>query len=292
MDIVLTEWMKSIDGGRSLFSLSIPATHDSATQCVQLSRFAKCQDEDIYTQLCLGARAIDIRVEPKGDKLALVHGIAKIFTEKSKSEAMELDDVLKMCYAFLEEHPSEVIVFQFKNDSNKKNEQSFNNLFYSYIKGNEDRWYLKSTAPTLDEARGKLVLLRRCKLDISNREFTADNTGIDFSSWVEQDKAVPYALTLKTGSDEFIIQDRFKYAPKPRWSECVKPFLDERTEFDGKFILCYLSTAGGIKGPRRNAEYINARFSEYPLNKNVYYGMVFFDFITDELSEKIISLNF
>lgn len=280
----LNKWMKDIDGGKELFSLSIPGTHDSATKYVQLSKFAKCQDEDIYSQLMLGVRAIDIRVEPKNDKLALVHGITKIFNDEAKTTPMFLEDVLDMCYKFLKEHPSEAVIFQFKNDSNKKNEQSFNNLFYSYIKGNEDKWYLKPTAPTLDEARGKLILVRRCKLDKSNSDFK-DNTGIDFSLWVEQDKAIPNALTLNTGYDDFIIQDRFRYKPINKWNKCVKPFLDNNYE---QYSICYLSTAGGLKGPQGNAEIINPLFLNYQLNQN---GIFYLDFITEELTRKIILNN-
>lgn len=295
MDKLLSQWMKDIDGSRKLFSLSLCGTHDSATQYVQLSKYARCQKDDIYNQLMLGARAIDIRVEPKKDRLVLVHGAANIYNEKSKNTLMYLDKVLEMCYKFLEEHPSETVVFQFKNDSNRKNEKSFNNLFYGYIKGNEDKWYLKSTAPTLEEARGKLVLIRRCRIDGSNPDYNSDNTGIDFSSWVEQDKKLPYALVLKTNAGdnaEFLIQDRFKYAPEQRWNDCIKPFLDERKAFKGQYVICYLSTAGGMKGPLENSKIINRHFLSYRLNPNAYYGIMYFDFLSEELSRKVIEHNF
>lgn len=100
-------------------------------------------------------------------------------------------------------------------------------------------------------------------MDLDNLDFSDENTGLDFSRWVEQTTAVPEPLTLETKSIDnavFVIQDRFKYKPIPRWNDCVKPFLDERAPFDGKYVICYLSTAGGLKGPKKNADYINARF--------------------------------
>ena len=51
----------------------------------------------------------------------------------------------------------------------------------------------------------------------------------------------------------------------------IRPFLEQRTAFGGQYVINYLSTAGGLKGPRRNAKYINAKFMDYPLKKGVYY---------------------
>ena len=70
---------------------------------------------------------------------------------------MDMGDVLSQCYRFLDECPGEAVVFQFKNDNGKENEQCFDNLFYTYIKGKEPYWYLEDRVPTLGAARGKLV---------------------------------------------------------------------------------------------------------------------------------------
>ena len=78
---------------------------------------------------------------------------------------------------------------------------------------------------------------------------------------------IPTALPLCTGTADFIIQDRFKYKPKPRWAQVIRPFLEQRTAFGGQYVINYLSTAGGLKGPRRNAKYINAKFMDYPLKR-------------------------
>lgn len=296
MKLNLNEWMKGINGKENLFSLSIPGTHDSVTKYVQFSYLTRCQNKSIFDQLNLGIRALDIRVKSDNDKLAMVHSIAKAYASPYRNAPqLHLDYVLEHCYKFLEKHPSETIVFQFKNDNNKENEKCFDNLFYTYIKGNEDKWYLKAKVPTLDEARGKLVLIRRCKLNEENEEFNQENTGIDFSSWVEQDELVPNALELETNSIDnavFIIQDRYKYKPEPRWDEVIKPFLDSREGFDGKYIICYFSTAGGKKGPKANAEIINTNFLNYTIDKNKYYGTIYLDFPTEEIVWKIINHNF
>ena len=294
MEINLCKWMKELNGSKPVFEYNLVGTHDSVTQYVQFSFDTKCQDRNIYDQLCLGVRMLDIRVESKGEKLKLVHAFAKVFnTPNHFGKQMDMADVLAHCYRFLSENPSETVIFQFKNDDNKENEKCFNNLFYTYIKGNEDKWFLENRVPNLDEARGKLILVRRCNME-EKAEFTEKNTGIDFSRWAEQDALEPIPLPLETGGENnvtFIIFDRYMYKPVPRWNNCIKPFLDKAKPFAREYILNYLSTAGGIKGPYRNAKYINAQFLNYPLNKENYYGIICCDFPTEELTRKIIETN-
>ena len=295
MEINFKKWMEKLNSDTPLLQYNIPGTHDCVTQYVQFTHISKCQNSNIYEQLCIGIRALDIRVQSEGDRLKMVHGIAKAYNTPNKfGKQMDMADVLAHCYRFLDENPSETIVFQFKNDSGTENEKCFDNLFYTYIKGNEEKWFLENRVPTLGEARGKIYLIRRCKMQ-TKEEFTDLNTGLDFSKWVEQDIAVPEPLTLETGSADnavFTVQDRFKYKPVPRWSECIKPFLDKSTPFDGTYIIDYLSTAGGFKGPYNNSKYINPHFMEYPLNNGFYYGTIYCDFPTTELTAKIISTNF
>lgn len=296
MNINLNKWQSQIDDNENVFKITTPGTHDCTTKYVQLAHICRCQDKSISEQLEIGVRALDIRVAPEGDRLMLVHSIAKVLTGSSHhSEQMDLAHVLDECYAFLDENPSECIIFQFKNDNNKSMEKSFHNLFYTYIKGNEDRWFVENRTPLLKEARGKLVLVRRCSVDMQNPDFTPQNTGLDFSSWIEQDAVTPEPLKLGTGSSDdavFIIQDRYKYKPNARWVKCLKPFLDTLGEFEGEYIINYTSTAGGTAGPKSNAKKINQKLMEYDFKKGVYYGVIYLDFAFEELTTKLIEQNF
>ncbi|MCM1286297.1 MAG: phosphatidylinositol-specific phospholipase C domain-containing protein [Acetobacter sp.] len=290
----LKNWMSEIDNNTEIFKLNLVGTHDCVTQFVQFSHISKCQNKNIYQQLLIGIRCLDIRVMSKDDRLGMVHGIAKAFnTPNHLSKQMDMADVLAHCYKFLDENPSETIIFQFKNDSGKENEKCFDNLYNTYISKNSKRWFLQDRSPVMSEARGKIILIRRCK-KYTDKEYPL-GTGIDFSQWIEQDIAVPEPLLLHTGNKSnmlFIVQDRFKYKPEQRWHECIKPFLYTMGEFDGRYIINYLSTAGGFKGPYNNALYINPKFMEYQLDNRFYYGMIYTDFPTPELAEKIISTNF
>lgn len=291
----LNSWLNEINDNKEVLRLNICGTHDCVTQYVQFSHISKCQSRSIYEQLCIGIRALDIRVKSKGDRLKMVHGIAKAFNSPCHlSPQMDMEDVLKHCYRFLDENKSETIIFQFKNDNNRENEKCFDNLYSTYISKNPEKWYLENRSPLLSEVRGKIILIRRCAMsDRSN--YTDKNTGIDFSKWVEQDIAVANPLILETSGDNkitFTVQDRFKYKPEPRWQECIKPFLDTMEKFSGTYIINYLSTAGGFKGPYNNSKHINKKFLTYPLDNNKYYGTIYTDFPTERLVNKIIMTNF
>ena len=287
-------FMADIDDSSDVLSLNLVGTHDCVTQYVQLPYLSRCQDKSIREQLDIGIRGLDIRTQSKDERLKMLHGKAKAFNSPNHLSAqMDMEDVLRQCYAFLDDNPSEAIVFQFKNDSNKEMEKCFDNLYNTYIVPDSERWYLGEGSPILKDVRGKLILIRRCKKD-DGKQYPL-GTGIDFSHWVEQDEAVPEPLILKTSGDSpmtFLVQDRFKYKPEPRWSECVLPFLDSMTPFNGGYVINYISTAGGLKGPHNNASYINSQFMNYNLKKGIYYGLIYMDFPTPELVEKVVKTNF
>ena len=87
--------MENISKDTKLSELSIPGTHDSTTQYVNLSPIFQCQDTDIQTQLENVYRYLDIR-------LVLKHNFAKCRKDKSLfSRPLTLDDLLEDVYFFL-----------------------------------------------------------------------------------------------------------------------------------------------------------------------------------------------
>ena len=72
-----SNWMERILDETKLSALSIPGTHDSATQYVSLSSIFQCQDTAIKTQLENGYRYLDIRLVIDGQDLILKHNFAK-----------------------------------------------------------------------------------------------------------------------------------------------------------------------------------------------------------------------
>ena len=296
MSYSLENWMKNVPDEKNIFELNIPGTHDCVTQFVQLSHFAKCQNKSIYSQLCCGVRALDIRVESRKRRLKMVHGITKAFNKPSHfSKQMDFGDVILHIKKFLAENPSEAVIIQFKNDSRREEERCFDILYNEYIKKEPGLFFTQNRVPRMGEVRSKIYLIRRCRADFSKGEYNENESGLDFSRWVEQDTISPDSKTLCTqnaAGDAFVIYDRFKYKPKPRWENLILPTLESARPFCGEYIINYLSTSGGVAGPERNAQYINPKFLNYPLKKENYYGTIYADFADCELCRKIIDLNF
>ena len=155
MEMNLCRWMQNLNCKKPVLQYNIPGTHDSVTQYVQFSHVTKCQNRNIYEQLCTGIRLLDIRVENKMERLKMVHAFAKAFNTPNRlGKQMDMEDVLNHCYRFLSENPSETILFLFKNDSREPDEPCAHNLFYTYIEKDRDKWFLENRIPDLDEIGG------------------------------------------------------------------------------------------------------------------------------------------
>ncbi|MBO4505875.1 MAG: hypothetical protein J5728_05570, partial [Lachnospiraceae bacterium] len=109
------EWMKKLDNEKYISDVILPGTHDSASYYAALPFFSRCQDFGIGEQLQKGFRYLDIRLDAEDDGLHLVHGFTKCRNGLMPwSGDLLLSTVLDECYAFLNEHPTEFIVFAIK----------------------------------------------------------------------------------------------------------------------------------------------------------------------------------
>ena len=61
-DVRAVNWMENIPDETKLSSMSIPGTHDSCTQNVDMRYIFQCQDASIATQLKYGYRYLDMRL--------------------------------------------------------------------------------------------------------------------------------------------------------------------------------------------------------------------------------------
>ena len=85
---------------------------------------------------------------------------------------------------FLTENPDETLIVSVKQDRGIINRWFFPPFYEKYIAGNENEWYLKNENPTLSECRGKMVLMRRCRVFPWWRK--DKECGLDFSYWRDQ----------------------------------------------------------------------------------------------------------
>ena len=283
------DWMAKVDGSLTLSELAIPGTHDSATQNVQLAFFSKCQAKDIRAQLDAGFRYLDIRLGADGDRLKLMHGFTSCKTGPMPwSGALYLDDVLAQCYAFLREHPGETILFAVKQEHGDETVANFQALLDKYVSADRDMWLLTDTMPTLDEARGRLVLLRR----YADEGSYGVDAGLPLL-WADQGGTENLALSTEAtdnGSYTLWVQDRFEYDTEHKWTA----FLGGLRTAPGTSEECYLnflSTKGtaAYGHPYQFAKTLNARLLDQPLAQGS--GWVVVDFGTAQLAEHVYSAN-
>ena len=85
--------------------MSIPGTHDSGATHSIFDVAGKCQDLDIETQLEIGVRFFDIRLQQVNDKFNVVHSFV--------DQGLTFDNVLKDLNSFLnnaETHASDILI--------------------------------------------------------------------------------------------------------------------------------------------------------------------------------------
>lgn len=286
-------WMKDIDGTKSVSVINIPGTHDSATEFMNstMPKLYRCQGISIIEQIKLGARYIDARLQYKNKHFRLVHSIGDCRSAKAWNSALlYFDDVLADIKLFLQSNPSETILLSVKMDDGRNTNVFYREFYNTYIKGNEELWYMENRIPILDEVRGKIVFCRRCILGDSS--FSSLNNGLDFSFWEGQascKSTLPLPCWFGNEKNEkAVIQDRFRLKKEIKWQKAVVTMFEDYEPQDGVMNLNFLSAAGI---PKKNADYINAEFKKYELPKKLL-GIVIFDFIDNELSRKIIDTNF
>ncbi len=262
--------MARLPDSSSLADLSIPGTHESLALFEPITGTAKCQNLPLANQLADGVRYLDVRCRHLDDAFEIYHG--PVF------EQLTFDDVLATLDDFLSKHPTETIIVSIKEESTAEGTtRSFADTFASYV--DPSRWYLGATVPTLGEARGKLVLLRR---------FAAPGTvGIDASAWAD-DTTFSIGTTLR-------VQDAYKVtSTDDKWT-AITALFDEARTATGTLFLDYTSgyeTHNGLPDPPSVANAINPQLDTYlAAHPTDHLGVIANDFITETRASAIYSTN-
>lgn len=185
-------WMSHVDGSKYLDELSIPGTHDSGTCSVDndtepQTSLAKCQQDYIPTQLLEGIRYFDIRLGKNNDKgdPGIDHGICYLL--KKDGGFIHLSDVIGYFKTFLNENPSEALIMLVSRGNDEATDESVTTAFANVMDNNSDLFYTSSHVPTLNEVRGKIVLLRR--FGLAGNSVSSHTWGLDLTQWDDKIKA-------------------------------------------------------------------------------------------------------
>lgn len=200
----LGSWMKELHNDWPLPVLSIPGTHNSPT-CYTALPSVRCQAVGVTDQLRNGVRFLDIRVsaEPEDETLTLVHSAFPISLTGNKY----LGDMCNEVYDFLESNPSETIILSLKREGTGKgnDEQMSRHFKKNYVDKKRDLWWTEPKIPTLGQARGRIVIMRRYALDNELKKcWDGRGFGIDAQHWPDN------CEDGKVGSGHIRVQDFYE----------------------------------------------------------------------------------
>lgn len=280
-NVTAAGWMGALADSVSLSQLSIPGAHDAAACYEPVPGIAKCQNLGIASQLNIGIRFLDIRCRHSQNSFVINHG--PIYQKQS------FEDVLKACTSFLKKHPSESIVMSIKEEYIPTGcTRSFGDTFDSYIQKDSTAWYLDDDVPTLKQARGKIVLVRRFK---SNKPL-----GINASDWsLNQTFSIRNQRTHLRVEDAFVVSDT-----QNKWSNVCNFWKEACTQNNSAGNTLYIAFTSGYKLrafaiPNINtvASAINSEITAYfSTHTHGRFGIIPMDFADASNATLIINTNF
>ncbi|GAB3698374.1 phosphatidylinositol-specific phospholipase C [Mariniluteicoccus flavus] len=232
-------WMASIDGRRSLASLTIPGTHDSCA--LHGGRYVACQTVGVAAQLAMGVRFLDIRVRNHRGGFPIHHG--------DFYQETDLGEVLRQCRDFLNQHPTETVLMSVKQEKSDTSGSEMAATWNRVTRPYRNMLSTGSAVPTLNAARGKVVVVSR-SAGIPGIAWSAahvcDNYSINTVSdwgrnkWPGVTKALDFAATKGSRSDLYVtftsswgtLLDPSRANAK--MEPALKSWLDERPRRSGE----------------------------------------------------------
>lgn len=282
------DWMAALADELTLSEVVLPGTHDSASKNVDLAFFSKCQELTVKEQLEAGYRYLDVRLAMENGRLKLMHGFVTCRTGGWPfSGTLYLDEILADCYRFLEEHPQEILLFAVKQEHGNEPVVEFENCLNAYVSKDRSHWLLSDCLPTVGEARGKIVLLRR----YSDRAELGKESGISYH-WTSQDDRTGEQHTAESNNGTYTlwVQDRYKYDAEEKWKAFLSG-LEAAPVSENEVAVHFLSTNGSVQfgHPHQYAVELNEKFRKAG---NDWKGWIILDFGTSEMAALIYRQNF
>jgi 1-phosphatidylinositol phosphodiesterase len=276
-----TSWMRDIPDDAALMTLSIPGTHHSASVGGPLG-FAKTQDRGLSDQLAAGIRFLDIRLAHSEDNLCVHHDV--VCMEKSYAQVLAAcSDFLseypsetillsvshedRVDSALGKFAPSRVFCKLTPIGDTDANTRSFEDnfraitwehhkdapLFYNFTTaapGSDVRppHPAFTSETTLEEVRGKIVLLRRFE--------GSQDIGFDATYWPENQRFRNAAAPF------YDVEDRYKNPGDDDKFDFVVAHLEEARRGDPGDLYITFSSAVDLTA-RGYAKTINPRLNAY-----------------------------
>lgn len=192
------DWMSVIPDEAFLSSVNIPGTHDTGTaaiiqDAVPAISLTSCQKYYYGEQLNVGVRSFDVRCNATKDNakpgdVNIIHGSELWQCYDRDGSKLTLEDILDDSVRFLkdEKHKTEALVMMLKPDAGST--EGLARAVGDFIKNNGDYVYKGDGIPSMGEARGKIVFIRRYNIDTDKYDPSDDGLkeswfGINLSDW-------------------------------------------------------------------------------------------------------------
>ena len=267
----LTNWMKKIDDNTLINDISLPGTHDSGATHSIFDVAGKCQDISIKSQLNIGVRFFDLRLQLIEDEFHIVHSFVK--------QNLKFNSVMEDLSEFIKKYSSEFIIISIKEEESSVNSTlSFQEAFDRDIKKYEDIISLETKMPeTIKDARGKIHLMSRFNVDYGIPAYFGwhDSTSFEMGDVYVQDNYCITDIDVKK-------------------KDILKAIEYSKTHSDKlvlNFSSCYLDNAFPPSYAGTTALSINPWLKEQLSNEKDL-GIMVCDFISDDLTKIIIERNF
>ena len=320
--ISLSSWMGDIPDDVLVTALSIPGTHDSG--CIDGPMgFAKTQNLDIAAQLDAGIRFLDIRLAHYQDDLHVHHDV--VYMGKSYKDVLQIcvdflsqhpSETILMSVKEEERFdgplgdfaPSELLNRLLRGDpESRENTRSFDDEF------EHQTWQRLETAPpfynhaapsagghpvttapaftsatTLGDVRGKIVLLRRFK--------GAESMGVDVTYWLDntmtRSDEDEHGNPRETAPPVYAIEDHYS-DPDDKYT-LVVTHIEKARHGDLEDLYITFSSAVSLQASS-HAETINPRLNDHlAASPHGRLGIIAMDYFEGprELVSNVIKTNF
>ena len=264
-------WMKDVNDSKIINEMSIPGTHDSGALHSIFDVAGKCQDIDINTQLNIGVRFFDLRLQLVENDFKIVHS----FVNQNLSFSSVMDDIS----SFIRKYDSEFILISLKKEASDINSsKEFKDALLEKLKNYEDVLSYDKVLPnTIKEARGKIYIIDRYDLSV----------GINaYSGWLDSETFTINNLYVQ---DNYCINDI--NVKKEDILSTIKYSNENNDKLVLNFTSCYLDYGFPPTYSGTSALIINPWLKTKIQNTNDRLGIIVADFIDKELAESIYKRN-
>lgn len=288
-------WITPLDGSIYVSQMSIPGSHDAATgedmATIVGDLFAKTQEQSIQKQWNLGVRAFDLRPalyetnplrwpwEDPDYQLWLYHGMTRV--------AVSWATAMNTIKTNLASHPGEfaIVLFRHEDESTpgkNNNSTDFDNYMTAWVNANKN-WIVNWKPDiTIDECRGKVILISR---------FGGSWDYGCFTGWSHDAAGTTTTVRNASGSitGTMYVQDYYNPSLHDAKFASITTYLDIAQQFHtndalkNHWMLNHVSGYTGTSSTasyRNNAAYQNPKVVEYLHNRSTpgSTGILLFDY--------------